>query len=595
MPKGLLLVFLFFISFDTLGQSFLSRNISLTAKREPLSHVLTTMGERAGFNFSYSTDILPADSLVTVSVHNKSVRYILDVLLQGRYQYKEIAGHVIIQRSVRERAQFLSGVVTDSETGQRIDYASIYSKISLLSALSNDDGTFRLRMKEPNFPLVLTVSKVGYADQELTVQAGQAHDIRISLVQKVVELDPVVIRYGGPDHNWLAKFFVSAKLRVQSRNIGKFFVSLPFQASLMPGLGTHGRMAPQVTNKASLNLLGGYTGGVNGVEVAGLFNLSKKDVKFVQIAGLFNVVAGDVTGFQAAGLYNQVMDSLMGAQVSGLWSTTVRGVEGAQVSGVLSRAGGPVNGGQVGGAVSIAHDKFVGFQASGAHSRAEGDFVGFQLAGAYSSVFGDMLGAQISGGFSRTEQNVKGLQIGIVNFSGNLKGVQIGLINIARASTGHSFGLLNFVKSGKKEIAFYANELALMNAAWKSGSNKLYSILMGGTNGSSVQRLHSFGFGLGKEFSFGKSMGLGAEILNQNLLLGSTKEMQTTGRIQMLLKAKLGKHVALSAGPAFSVLFDRRNNPLWQYDALPIDGLYNFKAGDYEAWLGWQAGFQISL
>ena len=37
-------------------------------------------------------------------------------------------------------------------------------------------------------------------------------------------------------------------------------------------------------------MFGGYTAGVNGLEIGGLFNLNKKDVRYVQAAGLFNIV-----------------------------------------------------------------------------------------------------------------------------------------------------------------------------------------------------------------------------------------------------------------------------------------------------------------
>ena len=55
-----------------------------------------------------------------------------------------------------------------------------------------------------------------------------------------------------------------------------FFETRPFQVSLVPGLGSHGKMSGQVVNNFSLNVFGGYTAGTNGSELGGLFNIDKK-------------------------------------------------------------------------------------------------------------------------------------------------------------------------------------------------------------------------------------------------------------------------------------------------------------------------------
>src|SRR5690606_33332308 len=108
------------------------------------------------------------------------------------------------------------------------------------------------------------------------------------------------------------RFFVSSKQKLQSLNLGGFFANTPFQTSITPGLSTHGSMSGQVVNKFSVNLLGGYTSGVNGVELGGGFNINKRNVNFLQAAGVFNLVGGSVSGIQLAGVNNSVLDSEIG-------------------------------------------------------------------------------------------------------------------------------------------------------------------------------------------------------------------------------------------------------------------------------------------
>src|SRR5205814_7962213 len=113
-------------------------------------------------------------------------------------------------------------------------------------------------------------------------------------------------------------FLLSASQKVQSLNLKDFFAQRPFQFSVIPGVSSHGKLSPQIINNFSLNIFGGYSGGVNGLEVAGLFNIDKKTVQYLQIAGLSNVVGGPMNGLQVGGLHNTVLDSVAGLQIGGV-------------------------------------------------------------------------------------------------------------------------------------------------------------------------------------------------------------------------------------------------------------------------------------
>jgi hypothetical protein len=75
-------------------------------------------------------------------------------------------------------------------------------------------------------------------------------------------------------------------------------------------------MSGQVINNFSLNIFGGYSGGVDGMELGGLFNIDKKDAQYFQAAGLFNMVGGNTNGVQLAGISNTVLKSVQGVQAS---------------------------------------------------------------------------------------------------------------------------------------------------------------------------------------------------------------------------------------------------------------------------------------
>jgi len=108
----------------------------------------------------------------------------------------------------------------------------------------------------------------------------------------------------------------------------------------------------QMVNRFSLNLLGGRTGGVDGVEVAGVFNVNQADVRYLQAAGLLNIVGRNVSGFQVAGIGNNVLNNVNGMQVSGLFNSAAH-VTGVQLSGILNVAD-KVDGVQITSLINVA-------------------------------------------------------------------------------------------------------------------------------------------------------------------------------------------------------------------------------------------------
>lgn len=594
LSRGIKLAAIFIvIPFIALTQSILNKTVSVQVSRQPVSSVLKTVSEQGKFYFSYNSNIIPGDSLVSLNLRESTVKQVLDVLFKNNYQYKEKGEYLIILPAPKEKTSYISGYVFDTETNAPADYASVYSRQLLISDLTGDDGRFRMRVKG-SFPVSLTVSKVGYGDTTIVVQAEESHDLKINISTKAVDLDPLIVRYSEGASTWLGRLFLSARLRAQSRNISKFFVALPYQASLSPGLGTHGRMSSQVVNKFSLNLLGGYTAGVNGVELAGGFNMSKKDVQYVQMAGAFNVVSGYVKGVQIAGFLNHVLDSLQGVQVSGFSGNVKKSVRGVQVSGFLSRGADALHGVQVSGAGSIVTGEGDGVQVSGAYNHAADTFQGVQIAGGVNFVKSEMDGMQLSGVANIGKTEVKGFQLGFMNYAKKLKGVQLGIVNVADSSAGLSLGLINIIKKSNSNVSVYASEIVPLNLAWKMGTRKFYSMLVAGTTAGSQHKAYTFGAGIGREFRINKNLDLFTEITSQNVYLGSWEQMPSLYRFQTALNLKLSRRLILFAGPSFSMYHADQHEVKEGYKSFPLNKYPGFDMGSkLTSWFGWQGGLSF--
>ena len=600
------IVFLLYLNTAAYGQANLQKNISLEVNNQRLDNVLEILSNKGDFYFSYNSSIIKKDSLVSFRASNKTVKEILSLLFNTTYEFKESGNYIIIRKApirmtlvtqkgvTEERIYSVSGYVYDEQSGAAINEASIYEKTILASAMSNEEGFFKIKLKSSRSGTAeLTVSKEFYEDT--TVKIQPRFDQQLSITMMPVELPgstevitpedyltpdslkvigdtsqsatlPVMTDSIKVQQTGVGRFLISGKQKIQSLNLKNFFATRPFQVSVVPGLSTHGQLSSQVVNSFSLNIFGGYTAGTNGLEIGGLFNIDKKEVKYFQAAGLFNSVGGEVKGFQVAGINNLVQDSVEGMQAAGINNFVTGKMSGFQVAGVYNHVSDSVKGVQIAGVGNFSKEKVSGVQIAGVSNISNREMNGVQIAG-------------------------------VINYTKKLRGVQIGLINIADTSAGYSIGLINIIIKGYHKLSFSANEIQNFNAAFKTGNSKLYSILQAGLNASDSNKVYSFGYGLGSELSLNrrKILSINPELSCQYLYLGSWDYTNLLNRFNLNFNVKLGKYVSLFAGPSYSVYITDQNFGFSGYRfPVPPSGYNTTKfSNKVTGWFGWNAGINF--
>lgn len=505
----------------------LGKTISVRVVRKPVDSVLARISEAGNCSFSYIGKPFRADSLVTLTVSNKTVRQTLDQLFQGRMQYMESGEHIILQRSeaVRERHYVISGYVRDRNNGQSIANASIYDRTDLASTFSNQEGYFQLRLRDKGRqPSVqLTVSKELYTDTNMYVMPGFDREVSVTIApSKPVQLKEFIVN-DQVEKTWLGKRLLSEGLRRQTDNISRFFASKPVQSSLLPSIGSHGKMSGQVVNKFSLNILGGYSAGTDGLEIAGGFNINKKDAQYVQVAGIFNIVGGNIKGVQVGGIFNHNLKSVQGVQIGGIGNYSEGWMKGAQVGGIYNIMGDSVSGVQIAGIANRSKGNVRGLQVAGIVNRATGKALGGQIAGLANVYDGNVKGIQVGGianvnrdtaGGARiagianyVENDASGMQIGgIANYTGrNASGMQLaGISNFAGhdASGMQLAGITNITIGSFKGFQFSS----LFN--WAGGSMQGAQLGLLGNFTRRLERGFQFGLVNVADSSGGISIGL---------------------------------------------------------------------------------------
>ena len=600
----------------------------MSADRKPLAAVLDDISMQGDFHFSYVKEFIHDDSLITVNVSKRSVKQILDILFQGNFQFREIGNQIIIQpgTSSKEKWYVVSGQIKDATTGHPIANVSVYENMQLISTLTNDQGYFRLRLREKErTAALLTVSKELYKDTIMLIPGEHDQEMNASIKPAApIQLSVVdVNQHTHVEQTFFGRFFLSSRQRMQSLNLSDFFTRQPYQYSLVPAIGTHGKLGSQVVNKFSMNLVGGYAAGLNGVEIAGVFNIDQKAVRWVQLAGVFNIVGGHFTGAQISGVHNHIMDSLNGVQAGGISNILKYGFHGGQVSGVYNQAGGDGHGVQIGGVLNNAGGIIKGAQVAGAINLGRDSIRGAQVAGAVNIGWETIRGVQIAGGINMDRKDVNGGQIagavnyrkggtgvqiagalnisldttsgaqisGLANYTKVLKGVQIGIVNYADSSDGYSLGLVNIVRKGYHQILVYNNEMLDVNIAYKSGSRKLYSLLLAGMK-LGPRKAYSFGYGAGHPFRMSASSDITVDLTSQFLYVGNWNSTNSMIRLQTAWNYKPLKNITLFAGPSFTVYYsDKLDVVDPKYDAkVPAHYSPFTLGGGVTAWFGWHIG-----
>lgn len=560
--KQHILILIFLALATTAGaQGFLQKPVTISMVNQPLSEVLKAVGKQGGFYFSYNSKVIQGDKVVSLTVVRQTVKATLDMLLGASCTYKETKGHIILQQA-GEKWYTLSGYVLDAKTGMGVTEASVYERYQLVAALTDREGFFKMRLLDKYPTAAITISKEWYIDTSMVFTAGTDQLCRLPVSPiRNIQMDDVVItqKNAGAD-NWLARLFLSSKMKAQARNITSYIASRPLQASFLPGMGTQGKLSGQVVNNFSLNLLGGYTAGAKGAEIGGIFNIDKENVAGVQVAGVCNMVGGKTAGVQVAGVYNSVLDSVLGVQVAGVVNVVAGNVKGVVVAGVVNKVRDDVNGTQVSGVVNITNGSVAGIQAAGLFNYTRGAMTGMQLSGLF-------------------------------NYVKKFQGMQIGLINVTDSADGYMLGLFNWAKNGYHKVSVYSNEITHVNLSFKTGNAKLYTTFLGGLDVLPGKAAYSFGIGIGRDMALSKRWMLSAEASMQHVFLGAWDQPQFIYRVAPSIAYRFGKILSMYFGPSLSMYEARPVTQVDGYKTEVMTGDPLFKVNhNLSVWKGFQVG-----
>lgn len=211
----LILVFLLSVRFSY-GQgennSALEQKVSIEAHQESIATILDKIALQARVYFSYDPSLVGADRIVDVQFTSRSIREILDALLQDHFTYRVLDNQVIItspdstadSHPVRlpdqdlSRLLILKGKVLDHDQKDALPYASISVMQTNMGTISNIDGDFELKLPATMMGDTVMVSCMGYKPFRLPVSKITPEPVTIYLWPANIQLQEIKVVYLSP-------------------------------------------------------------------------------------------------------------------------------------------------------------------------------------------------------------------------------------------------------------------------------------------------------------------------------------------------------------------------------------------------------------
>jgi hypothetical protein len=353
----------------------------------------------------------------------------------------------------------------------------------------------------------------------------------------------------------------------------------------------------------SLNVIGGFNGGVRKAEIGGFFNIDVDSVRYFQAAGFLNAVGGyqsgvQLSGFanlnndgfygvQSAGFINTVRKDFVGVQAAGFGNMTIGKFEGIQAASFYNIKGDSGRVVQLAGFANYSGKNTVGVQASGFVNYAAKNFIGTQIAGFVNYAAKDFSGPQVAGFVNYAGNNYRGAQIaGFVNYAGieskgpqiagfvnfarrdfsgiqisgfmnvakNIKGLQLGVININDTISGVPIGFFSFSRKGLHQLEISSNEFLPFQLAFKTGTKKFYNTFIGSMRTlQNSNAIWAFGYGIGTSIDISSRSSVFFDLQSYSLQKAIFSETNSLNKLIVSYQFQWRKKLAIAVGPSLNV------------------------------------------
>lgn len=575
-----------FISIVSLSfsQSVLRQKIDLDGGDYRFDDLKDIIESHTHLSFAYNVDLIDVNERYSISEGETSINKILSEVCQSKFDYKVVGKHIVLLPAEKPKKKkafpliTIRGNIKDSKK-QQLSGVVVYEVGSSTAAISDANG-YRLQIRPKKESISIHYKYRDLLDTVIQLSSqSQTYNLELSssLPEEINRLpgrslNQISDSLGSIDDVfWVDVFVPKGDSYYLSKN-SDISESSTFQLSIFPFFGNNGFESGLYVNRISLNIIAGYSRGVDGVEVSSFASICRGDVSGCQMSGFANVAGGRLHGVQTAAVSNYMVGGVSGIQLAGLSNSTRFRLNGIQLSGGFSSSMVNANAIQVSGGANYTQGCERSLQvagganiSTGTKSKGRGGHI-IQVAGGFNSDAGNIVvvqgtggvniaqrvaGIQVSGVSNITRRKLSGVQVsGLFNYTDKLSGFQIGLINYARTiDNGLQLGLVNIVRDGYRAFEFSASPVSV-NFTYKTGGKSLYSMIDIGRGFNNTQ----LGYGVGLRQRFTNNFYMHFDWVSSAIL----SKPNTTLFAGMVYRFRLGadyrlrNNLFLSTGPSLS-------------------------------------------
>lgn len=181
MARNKIFISIFMILLGAIQLSSQEKNLVVLAERKQPADFFMELSLQSGVNIIYSDNLIEKLPLITLTLKSVSVDEILDAVLRGsRIKYKYVGEQIVLYQVDPEILKYsISGLVTDSLSGDPLISAYVYDEKSGKSTLTNEYGYFSLYL--PEGEVVLLSGYSGFISQKKRFDLKQNHIIQLRL------------------------------------------------------------------------------------------------------------------------------------------------------------------------------------------------------------------------------------------------------------------------------------------------------------------------------------------------------------------------------------------------------------------------------
>ena len=168
-------------------------------------NALNLISQKTGYYFTYDSKIIDSERKTEMSFNRVRLHTILDSLLKNdtlRYSvinkyiiiYKSTPAPVVSEVKTEWEVRNISGIITDTESGEPLPFATIGIMSKGKGTVTNNNGEFGLKITSDCIDDSLSVSYLGYYTRQIPVRQAIDNNFNIKMMREYIPIPEIIIR-----------------------------------------------------------------------------------------------------------------------------------------------------------------------------------------------------------------------------------------------------------------------------------------------------------------------------------------------------------------------------------------------------------------